>query len=137
MSEFKPELSKDNPYYIGRHRYYELKHFCLQYPNWQKQLKMLEPPLTPEFIERFQKASALPNPTERIAIMRAAISECSKLVEDAAKEADPELAKWLLAGVTEGRNYENLQTTMGIPCSRDTYYDRYRKFFWILSKNRT
>ena len=137
MSEFKPELSKDSPYYIGRHRYYELKHFCLQYPNWQKQLKMLEPPLTPEFVERFQKASALPNPTERIAIMRAAISGCSKLVEDAAKEADPELAKWILAGVTEGRNYENLQTTMDIPCSRDTYYDRYRKFFWILSKNRT
>ena len=137
MSEFKPELSKDNPYYIGRHRYYELKHFCLQYPDWQKQLKMLEPPLTPEFVERFQKASALPNPTERIAIMRAALSNCCELVENAAQETDPELTKWLLAGVTEGRNYENLQTTMGIPCSRDTYYDRYRKFFWVLSKNRT
>lgn len=27
-----PELSEKNPYWIERHRYYELKHFCLQYP---------------------------------------------------------------------------------------------------------
>lgn len=27
----RPELSEKNPYWIERHRYYELKHFCLQY----------------------------------------------------------------------------------------------------------
>ena len=137
MSDFKPELSTDNPYHIGRHRYYELKHFCLQYPEWKKQIKMLEPPLTVEFIERFQRASELPNPTERIAIMRSSLEECCLQVERAALATDQELSRWILAGVTEGRNYENLDTTMGIPCSRDTYYDRYRKFFWILSKSRT
>ena len=26
----RPELSEKNPYWIERHRYYELKHFCLQ-----------------------------------------------------------------------------------------------------------
>ena len=137
MSDLKAELSNESPYYIGRHRYYELKHFCLQYPDWKKQLKKLEPPLTTEFIERFHKATQLPNPTERIAIMRTALEECCMQVEKAALAADQELAKWILAGVTEGRSFENLETTMDIPCSRDTYYDRYRKFFWILSKNRT
>ena len=32
----RPELSEKNPYWIERHRYYELKHFCLQYPIWKK-----------------------------------------------------------------------------------------------------
>lgn len=27
-------LSKKNPYHISKHRYYELKHFCLQYHEW-------------------------------------------------------------------------------------------------------
>lgn len=31
-----PELSKKNTYWIEKHRYYELKHFCLQYPIWKE-----------------------------------------------------------------------------------------------------
>ena len=27
----RAELSEKNPYWIEKHRYYELKHFCLQY----------------------------------------------------------------------------------------------------------
>lgn len=32
----RPEISKKNRYWIDKHRYYELKHFCLQYPTWKK-----------------------------------------------------------------------------------------------------
>lgn len=32
----RAELSEKNPYWIEKHRYYELKHFCLQYPIWKK-----------------------------------------------------------------------------------------------------
>ena len=35
-TQIRPELSEKNLYWIDRHRYYELKHFCLQYP-WQLQ----------------------------------------------------------------------------------------------------
>lgn len=34
MSE-RAELSRKNPYWIPRHRYYELKHFCLQFRDYQ------------------------------------------------------------------------------------------------------
>ena len=37
-----PELSEKNPYWIERHRYYELKHFCLQYPLWKKEYDMID-----------------------------------------------------------------------------------------------
>lgn len=32
----RPEISKKNRYWIDKHRYYELKYFCLQYPTWKK-----------------------------------------------------------------------------------------------------
>lgn len=32
----RPEVSEKNQYWIEKHRYYELKHFCLQYPIWRK-----------------------------------------------------------------------------------------------------
>lgn len=35
-NDIRPEVSQKNPYWIGKHRYYELKHFCLQYPIWKK-----------------------------------------------------------------------------------------------------
>lgn len=31
---------------------------------------------------------------------------------------------------------ENLKTKLGIPCGKDMYYDRYRKFFWLLNNSR-
>lgn len=37
----RPEISKDSPYYISKHRYYELKHFCLQYPEWEAEYRRL------------------------------------------------------------------------------------------------
>lgn len=32
----RSEISKKNKYFIDKHRYYELKHFCLQYKYWKK-----------------------------------------------------------------------------------------------------
>ena len=37
----KPELSKKSPFYITKYRYYELKNFCLQYPDWKKALEQV------------------------------------------------------------------------------------------------
>lgn len=137
MSDLKPELSEKSQYHLPKHRYYELRHFCRQYPDWKRQVAMLSQPQTPEFLDRFQKASELPNPTERLAIMRAALSGNMAAIEEAAMQADQALAKYILAGVTEGKSFETLKASMEIPCERDMYYDRYRKFFWLLDKNRT
>jgi len=52
----RPELSKSSKYWIDRHRYYELKHFCLQYPIWKKAAQLLDalsksPSLLEEYID--------------------------------------------------------------------------------------
>ena len=38
----RPEITKKNKYWIEKHRYYELKHFCLQYPIWRKAYAALD-----------------------------------------------------------------------------------------------
>lgn len=38
----RAELSEKNPYWMEKHRYYELKHFCLQYPIWKKAYAALD-----------------------------------------------------------------------------------------------
>lgn len=132
MSDFvKPELSSKNQYHLNRHRYYELKHFCLQYPFWKKQLNDLA--YIPGGIKPFVgNKYAVQNPTATLAEKRAILSENIRIVESAAKLTDPFLAPYILKHVTEGGTYETINAQMHIPCNREYYYRLYRRFFWIL-----
>lgn len=131
------ELSERNPYWIEKHRYHELKYFCLQYPIWKKAYVALDGlSKRPDDLERFAKKRKNGDPTARCATARAYYATRIDMVEQTAKEADEELASYILKGVTEGLSYEGLKARLDIPCSRDTYYDRYRRFFWLLNKKR-
>ena len=76
------------------------------------------------------------DPTAKMAILKAHYSEKIDLIEKAAKEADRYLYDYILKAVTEGLSYTYLKSRLGIPCGRDMFYDRYRRFFWILSASR-
>ena len=54
----------------------------------------------------------------------------------AAEKAEPELAQYIVRGVTEGISYDLIKVKMDIPCCKDVYYSAYRRFFWILNKER-
>ena len=58
------------------------------------------------------------------------------MIEHTARQADPELADYILKGVTEGLSYDIIKARMNVPCCKDVYYDKYRKFFWLLNKVR-
>lgn len=136
-TKIRPELSEKNKYWISKHRYYELKHFCLQYPIWRKAYIAMSDMIlsSPNFIP--MPSNNLPgDPTGEYAIIRANYSEKIKMVEKAAIESDEELSGYILKAVTEELSYNYLKSRLEMPCSKDMYYDRYRKFFWILSKAR-
>lgn len=133
-TKIRPELSKKNKYWIPRHRYYELKHFCLQYPEWKEQYTNLSSVPTPKLTDRvFRNIGHHSDPTERCA-ERKIFYQCRiAMLEQVAVLTDKDLAKYILMAVTYGHSYTYLKAKLDIPCSKDTYYDRYRKFFWILS----
>jgi hypothetical protein len=133
----RPEISEKNKYWIDKHRYYELKHFCLQYKEWKKAYAACnESIIFASSFEERRSDGTISDLTAKYAIKRAYYAGRIKLVEKAAMEAEPDLYLYLLKAVTEGLSYTYLKTKMEIPCGRDMYYDRYRKFFWILSNSR-
>lgn len=137
-NDIRPEVSQKNPYWIGKHRYYELKHFCLQYPIWKKAYLSLDAlSRRPADLQVFVKSGQMKgDPTERCVQSRLFFADRMEMVEQAAIGADPELYQYLIRGVTEGLSYDALKMKYDIPCCRDVYYAVYRRFFWLLSKRR-
>lgn len=133
----RAELSEKNRYWIDKHRHYELKHFCLQYPSWKKEYDILKvPTISSSVAERFPSISLHSDPTASFAMRRTYYAERIHLIEKTAMEADKYLYSYILRAVTEGLSYTYLKSRLNIPCGRDMYYDRYRKFFWLLSNSR-
>lgn len=136
-TKIRAEVSLKNRYYIDKHRHYELKHFCLQYPMWKKAYEDFNnPSVSLSTIEHVPTSNLPGDPTAKRAVMKAYYSEKMKLIEQAAKEADRYLWDYILVAVTENLSYTYLKSKLEIPCGKDMYYDRYRKFFWILSETR-
>lgn len=133
----RPEISKKNKYWISKHRHYELKHFCLQYKDWKKAYaKYSDRSIPLSMIERTPSSNTTSDPTATRALMKSYYSERIGLIEKAAKEADRYLYEYIIKGVTEELSYTYLRSKLDIPCGKDMYYDRYRRFFWILNKIR-
>ena len=137
VTTIRPELSEKNLYWIERHRYYELKHFCLQYPIWKKAYAALDGlSRRPSDLEVFSKKGEISDPTVRCVEARSYYIERMKTVEQAAIATDAELSNYILKGVTEGWSYDILKARLNIPCCKDIYYNLYRRFFWLLNKAR-
>jgi hypothetical protein len=133
----RAEISEKNKYYIDKHRYYELKHFCLQYNEWKKAYASCnDAVIFGSKFERTSSSNVTSDITAKYGMMKAHYDRRIKLIERVATETDDFLYPYILKAVTEGLSYPYLKTQMNIPCGRDMYYDRYRKFFWLLSELR-
>ena len=132
----RPEISNKSKWHISRERYYELKHFCLQYPEWKKKLAELNYSTYPQQLCFIGSDGHLCNPTEKRIIEREIYISNIEKVDKALNDADSDLSFYLLQAICYGKSFTYLQTAMRIPCCRDVFYDRYRKFFWLLDKTR-
>lgn len=137
MINVRPQLSQDNPYWISRHRYYELKHFCLQYYIWKSRYNDIEVSLRSVAADQpAVKKSEISRPTEEVALARQYYKEHMELIEHTADETDPVIGRYIFIGVTEGVSYEVINRREPIPCCKNEYYNLYRKFFHLLDRAR-
>ena len=132
MGYLKNELSEKSKYHLSKHRYLELKHFCLQYPEWKQRLKEITDIRSSDTV--MPGSDQISNETERIAIERTMLKNKIELVEKMAMETDQVLWFYVLQGLTEEATYTYLRNAMNIPCGKNMYYDRYRRFFWLLDR---
>ena len=135
-TQIRPELSGKNKYWIEKHRFYELRHFCLQYRSWLEQYKELDGYPTQSYSRDDCRSTDPADPTERIAERKLYLRERMDLVRNAAKATDEVIGHYIFKAVTQGKSYEHLRAKDNIPCCKNTYYDLYRKFFWLLDHAR-
>ena len=136
----RPELSDRNKWWISKHRYYELRHFCMQFPDWVRTVKEIDglPRMAPGRLERVNEGRT-GDPTATYAAAREELLRKINMVEQSAYDAS-EHQFWytiLVEAVTTGASYDMLEAQKGImPVSRNEWYVVYRKFFWFLDKYR-
>lgn len=126
----------EKKYGISKHRFLELRHHCLQYKEWRTELNNIKD--TVEAIRYGKEGKGSPSirsATESLAIRRAELEEKCKTIEQTAIEADPDLYKYILEGVTtDYATYHYLHDAKRMPCGKKMYYDRKRRFYYLLSK---
>ena len=116
-------------YWLPKQRFLTVYHHCLQYPEWRKEANS---------INYFGSAGDgikgpdVSKPVERLSDRRSRCLKKMEMVEQCCMAADGEIFEWLLQSVTEGIAFRFLEA----PCGRDYFYDRYRKFFWLLDRVR-
>ena len=133
-----PEITEKSPWWISRQRYYELKHFCLQYPEWKEQLRYLDGIQNQAAYTHIPKTvtNQVSDPVAKAAVLRSGLTRKIGIVEEAARQAGADLSGYILESITKGLSYSVLLARKRIPCNKNEYYDIYRKFFWILDKLR-
>lgn len=135
LTTVRAELSKSNEFWISKHAFYTAYHYALQYNEWRDEYERVTGGVRAVNYDGMPHGSTVGNPTESAGIRGAELSAKMELVQETARQADPELVKYLLKAVTnEGITYEYLRGIMGIPCGHNRYYKARRKFYYLLSQ---
>lgn len=133
----RSELSKNSENFIDRERFLELKHFCRQYDIWKKMYRLIDSGAVTNIDPGAVRSGDIPDPTAKAAMACLYYKERMGIIEKTVRDSSGDLYTYIFDGVTKGLSYEELEAKFGrVPCSRDTYYDRYRKFFVLLHARR-
>ncbi len=134
-TDIRPELSKRSKYWIPRHRYYELKHFVMQYPEWSEAIKYIDS-MVRACEDRNGKLNNIPDPVGKAVENRWKLVHNISICDNAARETDTFIGKYILEAIINGLSYEQVSARHTIPYCKDSYYDLYHKFFWLLDAAR-
>ena len=113
--------------YISKHRYYELKYFCYQYHEWEKQKSEIKIFPGGNFREK------VADPTGDVAVKLAGLDYKIEIVDQCLEEVGEGITPWLKKCVVDGKSY-NVLVSDGVPCGKEYFYQRYRLFFSRLNQ---
>ena len=124
-------------YGISGKRYKELCGFCEQYPEWLSELRHKTHTVgSQEITDMPIPPRSNASKTEQLAVRRAELEKKCELIEETAKEASPDLYKFIIKSVCYEVPYTYLETVEEMPCSRSAFYDTRRYFFYLLDQNK-
>lgn len=103
--------------------------YALMYYEWLAEYHALA-----GIVQQDKDTERMQSATERDGLRRQALAERLEMIDQTLIETDADLYQWLKMAVTSrGIGYDAM-AGKGIPCSDTTFYDRRRKFYYLLSK---
>lgn len=136
MTKIRAKLSSKNKYYISKHAFYTAYHYALQYPEW---LGAYEKAMTSslraiDYEKDNTGGSFEGDATARIGMKISMYKSRLDLINSIAVIAGEDLSDYILQAVTqEGVTYNYLRSRK-MPCGKNEFYLRRRKFYYLLSK---
>lgn len=133
----KRELKLDK-YGITGKRYKELCGFCEQYPEWKLEVETHTDTLKSKQIDDMplNPLGGNSDQTGNLAVRRVMMKEKIDLIENTAKEASPDLWSYIIKSVCYEMPFWYVQDIMQIPCSKSSFFDQRRYFFFLLDKRK-
>lgn len=138
----KRDLKLDQ-YGISRHRYGELKNFCLQYNEWRDELKYNTTTVRSKVITDMPICHGGSNPMEALVEHRIELEHKCEMVEQSLIKAigdtyngDMEelYPRMLKSIVNDHINYAYLDEVCSIPCGCSKFKEIRRYFYFLLSQ---
>ena len=114
-----------NEYDIGRHRFCELKHFCMQYKDWRETYSRIKD-------NGLQNSRDERDITGNTAAIKTDYEHAIELIETTARATSLVYADYILRSVTEDVSYSYLKNE-GLRCDKDTFDALRGRFFYLLS----
>lgn len=122
-------------YSLTRFEYGYAKWYSLRYNDWLNEYNSLKDSVSSAGFSEAVQGGKQSNPTQNLATKRAELRNKMLKIEHAAWDAGGELAKYILIAVTnEDVTFEVLKQKYNIPCERTLYYEKRRKYYWLLSQ---
>ena len=122
-------------YRLSRREYGYAKWFSLKYPEWLEEYNALKDSVKGiSYDQEGHGAGRVNDSTGDLAAKRAEIRRKMLLVEHAAFDAGGDIGEYILKSViNEHTTFEDLKA-QGLPCERTMFYDRRRKYYYLLAK---
>lgn len=111
-------------YELNPNRYRELKHFCLQYGDYKKELMLLR--ATDGYLEKHH------DPTSALAIRETELVNAIGLIETTAFETERFLSNRILKVVTEDWDINRIR----VPIARECMEELRRRYYYLLHKKK-
>lgn len=135
MARVRSRFSKKSKYYITKEAFLAAYRWCHNYDAW-----VAEHELSVGLRSGNGDDSGSPggggmsDPTAAQAIRLANLYENIETIRSLAYAAEPSLHPYLLQYVTHADMTFDKLKAQGMPCERKMFYDRRRKFYWMLAQ---
>lgn len=129
------KMSYSGKYKLSKFEYGYAKWFSLKYPEWLDEYNSLKDSVGAINYDSMPGGKGqVSDATMKLATKRAELKDKMLKVEHAASEAGGDIAEFILKAVIfENMTFEDMKA-LGLPCERTMFYERRRKYYYLLSK---